>query len=165
MILMTDQNLLSPDIEKLRAILHGLSMTQIRFVIARLENKTDKAAAEAIQITPATVKSWDNKEQVDIITALEIRRRNLAKAMAVKVAGLESDNEKIRQDTATELIEWELGKAQQKTDITTAGEKLNRIEIAPYDYINAIAPLAPRSVDDSNPSGQNESASDGETVG
>jgi hypothetical protein len=99
---------------------------QIRYVVARAETKTDKEAAEAIGISPVTVKNWDNKADVDeavrqmhmdgVVTALEIRRRALARAMAVKVGALESDNEKIRQDAATELIEWELGRATQPTD-------------------------------------------------
>jgi hypothetical protein len=119
---MTEKNL---DIERLKETLHGLTMTQVRFAIARVEHKSDKEAAEAIGISPTTVYSWENKQAINdaidlmrvdgMITALEIRRRNLAKAMAVKAAGLESDNEKIRQDVATELIEWELGKAMQKT--------------------------------------------------
>lgn len=122
----------NPSSEQLQAALSGLTMTQIRFCIARLEHKSDKDAAQSIGISEQTVYSWDNKNQVreavdlmrfdGMITALEIRRRNLAKAMAVKAAGLESDNEKIRQDVATELIEWELGKAQQKTDISGSVE-------------------------------------------
>ncbi len=132
---MIEKNLENPDINQLQAALRGLSMTQIRFAIARVEHKSDKEAAEAIGISPTTVYSWDNKADVNnvidlmrldgLITALEIRRRHLAKAMAVKVAGLESDNDKIRQDVATELIEWELGRAQQKTDVTSGGEKIS----------------------------------------
>jgi hypothetical protein len=51
-----------------------------------------------------------------VYTALEIRRRALPEAMAVKAAGLQSDNERIRQQVSTEIIEWELGKATQKTE-------------------------------------------------
>jgi hypothetical protein len=117
---MTQEN---PSSDQLQEALRRLSMTQIRFCIARLEHKSDKDAAQSIGIAEQTVYSWENKSQVrevvelmrydGMITALEIRRRNLAKAMAVKAAGLESDNEKVRQDVATELIEWELGKASQ----------------------------------------------------
>jgi hypothetical protein len=151
---MTNQSIPNQDIEPLKAILRELTMTQIRYVIARIENKTDKSAAEAIGISPATVKGWDNKAEVDeavtlmrvdgMITALEIRRRNLAKAMAVKAAGLESDNEKIRQEVATELIEWELGKAQQAIDMTTLGKSIapDRIEKTDDQLTSALASLA-----------------------
>lgn len=123
---MTDQNLLNRDTERLKELLQRLTMTQMRYVIARLEAKSDKEAAEIIKITPSTVRSWDNKAEVDeavtlmrvdgMLTALEMRRRNLAKAMAVKAAGLDSDDEPIRQKSATEIIEWEMGKAIQKTE-------------------------------------------------
>lgn len=133
---MTNENQPNRDSERLRELLRDLTMTQLRFVIARLEAKTDKDAAEVIGISPATVKSWENKKLVDeavslmrldgMITALEIRRRNLAKAMAVKAAGLDSDDEKIRQAVATELIEWELGRAKQAVE--HSGEQTLHIE-------------------------------------
>lgn len=55
-----------------------------------------------------------------IIVARTLRRRNLAKAMAVKVAGLDLDDAKLRQSTATEIIEWEMGKATQRQEVTGA---------------------------------------------
>src|SRR5512139_1756018 len=128
---MADQSIQSgTENSRLAEILNQLTITQIRFVIARNETKSDKEAAELIGISPSTVKNWDNKAMVDeaikymlfdgVITAKELRRRNVAKAMAVKVAGLDSESEKIRQDVATEIIEGELGKAQTKVDITGA---------------------------------------------
>ena len=126
------------DIGELAKILNQLTITQLRFIVARNESKSDREAAEAIGISPSTVKGWDNKAQVDeairlmlfdgVIMARTLRRRNLAKAMAVKVAGLDSGTEKIRQDAATEIIEWELGKAQDNIDLTSGGEPLNFIE-------------------------------------
>ena len=112
---------------RLAEILKRLNVVQVRFCVARCEARTDKEAAETIGITQGVVKGRHDdgaKDLVDeavrlmaydgVITALEIRRRNLAKAMAIKASGLESPNEKIRQDAATELIEWELGKAIQR---------------------------------------------------
>lgn len=129
---MTNQNPPNPSNEKLAEILRGLTTNQIRFVIARLDTATDKEAAMVIGLKPSSVASWENKKAVDeavglmrydgMVTALELRRRYLAKAMAVKAAGLESDNEKIRQDVATEMIEWELGKATQPTDNKHSGQ-------------------------------------------
>ena len=126
------------DSGELAEILKQLTITQLRFVVARNESKSDREAAEAIGISPSTVKGWDNKAQVDeairlmlfdgVIMARTLRRRNLAKAMAVKVAGLDSGTEKIRQDAATEIIEWELGKAQDNIDLTSGGEPIRFIE-------------------------------------
>ena len=133
---MTSENLQNHDSERLQQLLKELTMTQLRFVIARLEARTDIEAAEIIKISPATVRSWDNKAEVNeavalmrldgMLTALEIRRRNLAKAMAVKAAGLDSDDEKVRQAVATELIEWELGRAKQAVE--HSGEQTLHIE-------------------------------------
>jgi len=100
-------------------------MDQIRFVVARQEHPTDKETAEAISISPDTVKYWKrNGAPIDetctlmaldgLIVASDLRRRNLAKAMMVKVSGLDlEDDERLRQSVASEIIEWELGKAKQ----------------------------------------------------
>lgn len=116
---------------RLSEIESQLTLTQLRFLVARVECKSDKEAAEMIGVTPAAVKSWNadgSKELIDealklmvhdgIVTALEIRRRNLARAMAVKASGLDSNDERIRQASATEIIEWELGKATQKQEVS-----------------------------------------------
>lgn len=99
--------------------------------MARQEYATDKEAAFAIGVKPDTVYQWQHKgvpigEAVrlmamdGIIVARTLRRRNLAKAMAVKVAGLDLDDAKLRQSTATEIIEWEMGKATQRQEVTGA---------------------------------------------
>lgn len=107
--------------EQLDNILAQLTTDQIRFVIARQECATDKEAAEAIGIKPDTVYHWPAlvKETVrlmaedGLVVARHIRRRNLAKAMMVKVAGLDSGDERLRQNVATEIVEWEMGRAAQ----------------------------------------------------
>ena len=111
----------------------------MRFVIARNDSKSDKEAAEIIGISSSTVRNWDNKATVDeairlmlvdgVITARELRRRNLAKAMAVKVAGLDSVDEKLRQSVATEIVEWEMGKAQSSVDVTSKGEQIAFVNV------------------------------------
>lgn len=101
---------------------------QIRFVVARQEYPTDKKAAEQMDIKPNTVSYWKAKdvpldEAVRLMaldgltTALHVRKRNLAKAMMVKVGGLDSESEAARQKAATEIIEWEMGKAMQPTKV------------------------------------------------
>jgi hypothetical protein len=47
------------------------------------------------------------------------------KAAAVKVAGLDSDHEKIRQDAASEILDRNLGKPTMRQEITgKAGAEL-----------------------------------------
>jgi len=112
--------------EQLSEILDKLSLDQIRFVVARQEYATDKEAAEHIGIQPQTVYRWgdDVKQAVRLmaydgmITAQHIRRKALAKAMLVKVKGLDSDDDSLRQRVATEIIEWEMGKAMQPQEIS-----------------------------------------------
>jgi hypothetical protein len=115
--------------DKLEQVLETLTVDQIRFVVARQQFSTDKEAAQEIGIKPDTVYQWKHKGfQIDdavrlmaldgVIVAQHLRRRNLAKAMAVKVSGLDSDDEKLRQGVATEVIEWELGRATQRKEHT-----------------------------------------------
>jgi hypothetical protein len=123
------ENAPQPTSEQLAETVGNLTTDQIRFIVARQEYGTDKETAEAIGISPETVKGWKYKgvpidEAVKmmaldgVIVASELRRRNLAKAMAVKVAGLDSNKEQTRQGVATEIIEWEMGKAKQKQEIS-----------------------------------------------
>ena len=50
-----------------------------------------------------------------------MRKQALLKAMAVKVKLLDSVDENVRSKVATELIEWELGKATLRNEHTGAG--------------------------------------------
>ena len=119
----------SDNVERLEQLLGQLSTNQKRFIIARQEFSTDKEAAQSIRISPDTVKNWKYNgapidEVVDlmandgVVMALHLRRKALAKAMAVKVAGLDSDEERTRQHVATEIIEWEMGKATQRQEVS-----------------------------------------------
>ena len=121
--------------EQLRVALEQLSPDQIRFVVARQEYPTDKEAAESIGLKPDTVYHWKSRDKAPIdeagalmagdglVVASHVRRKNLAKAMLVKVAGLDSDNEVTRQKSATEIIEWEMGRAAQPSVVSGPGGK------------------------------------------
>jgi len=130
--------------EQLGAVLEQLTTDQIRFVIARQEYATDKEAAEAIGLKPDTVYHWPAiiKEAVRLMaydgmtTALHLRKRALAKAMAVKVAGLDSNKEATRQGVATEIVEWELGKATQPTQNDNSGDMRVTVQFV-NDWRNA----------------------------
>jgi hypothetical protein len=120
--------------EALDAVLARLSAQQIRYAIARRESKNVTEACAAIGMRRQGYYDWPEDERglIDeavrlmehdgVVTALHLRRRALAEAMGVKVAGLRSDDEKMRQDVATQVIEWELGKAKQATDMNLHGD-------------------------------------------
>ena len=108
-------------------VLDVLTPDQIRFVVARLDFNTDKEAAEYIELKPGRIYHWKARgvpidEAVKLmeldgaITALYLRRRSLAKAMLVKTAGLDLKDDALRQRVATEIIEWEMGKATQRSE-------------------------------------------------
>lgn len=110
---------------RLREILAQLTKNQVRLVVALQEYPSTDEAAKAIRLSPKTVYNWKPEDRqlieeaaqimsVNVLeAALEIRRHNLVKAMAVKSAGLDSTSEVIRQKAASEIIEWELGKPNQ----------------------------------------------------
>lgn len=118
-----------PDVAELGEVIKDFSVDQIKFIVARQGCSTDRAAAEAIGVSPETVKSWKRRGvpidaaaqlmAVDYVSAaMELRRRALIKAMTVKVGGLDSTDEGQRQRVATEIIEWEMGKATQRQELT-----------------------------------------------
>jgi len=117
--------------DKLGPVLERLTTDQIRFVVARQEFSTDKEAAHQIGVKPNTVYTWKHKgAPIDeavrlmafdgIVVAKEMLRRALAKAAAVKVAGLDSEDERIRQGVSTEVLDRELGRPTQRQEITGA---------------------------------------------
>ena len=121
---------------RLFEILDQLNVDQIRFVVARQEYPTKKAAAMAIDLEPDTVYHWPKTVDeaatlfaLDVQeTARQIRKKNLIKAMVVKVSGLNAKEEPIRQRIATEIIEAELGRPIQHRQVgTTEGEPIEII--------------------------------------
>lgn len=114
----------------LNAVLEQLTLDQIRFVVARQDCGTDREAARLVGVSESTVNHWPKivKDAVRLMaydglaTARHVRRRNLAKAMLVKVRGLDSGDEKIRQSVATEIIEWEMGRAETPLSMKRADE-------------------------------------------
>ena len=126
---MSEENLNS---NKLNEVMASLTPDQLRFVVEMPNHRTKKDCALALGLNVNTAYNWgDNVDlAIELMArnvvegALAIRKRNLAKAMMVKVAGLDDDNDTLRQKVATEIIEWEIGKAGQSLDVTSGGEKI-----------------------------------------
>ena len=105
-----------------------LSDNQWRFITAMVDNPSfsKKEAAEHIGLLPDTVYRWGNivneaveKAREDVHeAALSMRKRAVLKALRVKISLLDSEEESIRSKAATEIIEWELGRAKQPTELT-----------------------------------------------
>lgn len=113
----------SPELER---VLSQLSLDQIRFVIARQECGTDREAIQQLGMSESTVYHWPPivKEAVrlmhrdGLVTALHLRRRSLARAMAIKIKLLDTDDERLRDKVATDIIEAELGKALERRELS-----------------------------------------------
>ena len=146
--------------QDLEELLAQLTVEQIRFVVARQEHNTDKAAAKAAGVPAGSIKNWKHRgvpldEAVKlmamdgVVAALHIRRKGLAKAMAIKYGGLDSKKEHIQQSVATEFIEWELGKAKQRQEITGAEGKA----LLPVTELVAALKEADRLLSDGSGSG------------
>lgn len=108
-----------------------LTPTQKRFAVAMQEYPTKKEAAAAIGITPQTAYNW-NGEVDDVVNfminnialaTLGIIQANATKAAQVKVEGLDSKDEKVKQAAATEILDRNLGKAVQRSELTGADGK------------------------------------------
>lgn len=118
--------------KKLSEILSRLTKIQLRYLVVLQECPNKDEAAKALHISPSTIYNWPPEveeaanlmAQDVVVAALELRKKNLIKAISVKTTGLDSKDEKIRQNVATEIIEWELGKAAQSLDLTSKGERL-----------------------------------------
>lgn len=124
-----------------------LSDSQWRFVTAMVENPTysKKDAAAHIGITSDTVYRWPKyvdeaieQARRDVHEAARsMRRQAVLKAIAVKLALLDSEDESVRSKAATEIIEWELGKAIQRSEHTGADGGALEIIIREHDADNA----------------------------
>lgn len=117
---------------KFSEIFGKLSKDQLRFVVAMQECRSKKEAAKNLKINIGTIYNWPAivDEAISLLAlditeaARQMRKSALAKAVAVKIAGLDSDDEAIRQKAATEIIEAELGKPAQALDLTSKGDKI-----------------------------------------
>jgi len=113
-----------------------LTPTQRRFVVAMTEYPNKKESAEAIGIAPQTAYNWNGavneavafvRENVALAT-LGVITANAAKAAMVKSAGLDSDDERIAQAAATEIIDRILGRPTQRSEVTGKdGEPIFRL--------------------------------------
>lgn len=106
-----------------------LHRNQKRFVMSMPDYNSKKECAEGIKISVGTIYGWDSdliNEAVDLYqehvqeVAEEYLTDAIAKAALVKVAGLDSEDERIQQMTATEILDRYFGKPKQRTEHTGA---------------------------------------------
>jgi hypothetical protein len=106
-----------------------LTHNQRRFAVAMLDSPTKKDAAIACNLEPNTVYKWNGivDDVVEILldraadSAYEILRGQVVKASMVKVAGLDSSDEKMRQAVAEEVLDRVMGKPTQRQEVSGPG--------------------------------------------
>ena len=126
--------------EAFSALWDKLTYTQQRFAIAMLQYKTKKDAAEAIGIEPNTAYKWNGDIDAvvdfmrsDMLSAsIGILLSNASKAAMIKVAGLDSNNETIRQNVASELLDRVQGKPTQRNEVTGKDGEPLRVKFIDY---------------------------------
>ena len=126
-------------------IWNELTPTQRRFVVSMQEHPTKKEASAAIGISPNTAYNWPPivDEAVSFavnnvaLATLGIIQANAIKAAMVKAKGLDSEDEKVAQAVATEIIDRNLGKAVQRNELANADGNAFRIKLDWGDIADA----------------------------
>lgn len=121
--------------DRLDEIKRTLSPDQLRYLQERVLTRTDAEAARNCGISPKTVYMWNEntaiQEAVNLLmdeglqVSLDIMRRNLARAARVKVGGLDSKKEMVKQAAATEILDRFHGKPRQQSDVNVTGGSLS----------------------------------------
>jgi predicted HAD superfamily phosphohydrolase YqeG len=96
-----------------------LDSREIDYVFARSETPSDNAALELAGLSWGWLRNRDVEKLDDIAKRLQINfrfkarkilRDSLEKAATVKVKGLDSRDERLKQSVSTEILDRELGK-------------------------------------------------------
>jgi hypothetical protein len=126
--------------DRLEELSAACDATQRAWAIARLTSKDDTEAARRVGITPDTVYMWRARgyrqhdellEELgrDAIHAARFAlKQALGPAVAVKVAGLGSRHEGIRQAASTEIQDRNLGKPSVPVELGATGAIASLVE-------------------------------------
>ena len=140
-----NENQTETSVREIADIWNELTPLQRRFVVAMQEHPTKKEASAAIGISPSTAYNWPPivDEAVSFavnnvaLATLGIIQANAIKAAMIKAKGLDSDDEKIAQAVATEIIDRNLGKAVQRSELANADGNAFRIKLDWGDIADA----------------------------
>jgi len=120
----------------LRTEINQLSDLRLDYVMARSRVTSDAQGIRESGISKATFYSWSEEERNKLndiaqklkrdtaLKALTIIQGAAEEAAKVKVAGLKSRDERVKQGVATEILDRGIGKAADKLDVTSGGEKI-----------------------------------------
>ena len=120
--------------DDLRTKIDQLDINQREYVFARSKTKTDRAAYVEAGVSKAAFYLWGEKQRNylnDIASRLHSERKykaeqileeSIEEATMIKIAGLKSRDEKIRQNVSTEILDRVIGKPSQPVSAEFNGE-------------------------------------------
>lgn len=120
----------------LRTELNQLTDLRLDYVMARSRVNSDAQGIRESGVNKTTFYSWGEEERNRLndiaqrlkrdtaLKALTIIQNAAEEAAKVKVAGLKSRDERVKQGVATEILDRGVGKVTDKVDVTSAGEKI-----------------------------------------
>jgi hypothetical protein len=144
--------------DDLHTVLSQLQDNRLDYVRARSLVNSDAQAIKDAGIPRATFYRWSAEEREKLNEmAQQLKRATVARAIMalqaaaeeaaqVKIAGLKSRDERLKQSAATEILDRNIGKPSQS--IKLGGDGGEPIKVIPYDYGAAIAPVLTSDDDD-----------------
>ena len=140
---------IKPDMELIKnatETLRGLSDSERRYILARVDAKTNVQALRECGLS----QSWLTKTGVDRLNAIADKLRNdisgraivllegaLPEAVMVLIDGLYSDDERIKQSAAKDILDRVMGRATQKTEVTGAMANVDISADSQHDKVKA----------------------------
>lgn len=128
--------------------LNGFTIEQRKWIVARLLSTSDAAAARAVGVHPSTVCKWAEKPELDetiealladpMAQALTMILDAVPEAAKVKIAGLNSRKENVRQSSATEILDRVVGKPRQKMEHSGPEGEAIRVLVGGIDLANDV---------------------------
>jgi hypothetical protein len=125
----------------LRTEINQLSDLRLDYVMARSRVTSDAQGIRESGVNKTTFYSWSEEERNKLndiaqrlkrdtaLKALTIIQNAAEEAAKVKVAGLKSRDERVKQGVATEILDRGVGKVTDKVDVTSGGEKIQPVTI------------------------------------
>lgn len=128
--------------------LNGFTIEQRKWIVARLLSTSDAAAARAVGVHPSTVCKWPEKDELDrtvealladpMAQALTMILDAVPEAARVKIDGLRSRKENVRQSSASEILDRVIGRPRQKMEHSGPEGEAIRISIGGIDLANDV---------------------------
>ena len=118
---------------ELRTKMNNLTDWKLDYVIERSKARKDSDGYSNAGISKSTFYSLEAEEREYLNELAQQLKRETSyraimvledateEAARVKVAGLQSRNENVKQGVATEILDRQLGKATQRTEVSGAG--------------------------------------------